>query len=101
MLKGFDLFAIAEHLHPALATDGAHDIPGAARAHTAELDREAAEGMGSLPAAGELEGQHQAATDLDAAIDDARRRGATVIAGFAIDPLPLRDPLTVLTPRST
>ena len=94
-MSGFDLFAIPEHLRPVLATDDGHDIPNAAAAHGAELDREAGEGMRPFPepeGAGETEGQRLAAADLDAAIGDARARGASVAAGYAITFTP-HDPL--------
>jgi hypothetical protein len=66
---------ITEHVLPVLSTDDSHDIPNAAQAHDAELDREAAQGMAWGPrAAGPTAGEQQAASDLDESIARARAR---------------------------
>jgi hypothetical protein len=65
---------IVEHAQPVLSTDGSHDIPNAAAAHDAELDREAAEGMTTLAPPTTSPGQEQAAVDMDESLAAARAR---------------------------
>jgi hypothetical protein len=66
---------ITDHVHPVFSTDSSHDIPNAAAAHDAELDREAAEGMPLLPRrTGPTEARARAAADVDESIAAARAR---------------------------
>lgn len=75
---------------PSFSTDGSRDIPDATAAHTAELDREAVEGMTQLPAAGESEGERDAAADVAVSLEVARARAQPT--GFESLPPP-HDPL--------
>jgi hypothetical protein len=83
---------------PSLTTsppEGDPDIgPGMGQARDRDLDAEARHGMTTLPAAGESEGERDAAADLDASIQCARD---VVLTGKLQPVLPvLVDPLDAL-----
>ena len=79
---------------PQLSTDDSHDIENASKAHSAELDREAAEGMHPLPPAGVSDGDLQAAADLDDSIQ--RARGVVLDAQLQPAVTFLHDPFAAL-----
>jgi hypothetical protein len=83
--------------HPVLASDAPPlhpDLGDDLRARDRALDEDAAGEVREPPAPGPTEGENLAAADIDAAIAEARARGATVTAWIRIDSAALvHDPL--------